>query len=50
MNHWIIECRIGRGGVTEKPIEDSEHEVIEEDEDPITSLEARVERLEKEMQ
>ena len=50
MDHWIIECRIGRGDVTEKPIGDSEPEVFEEDEDPITALEARVEGLEKELQ
>ena len=36
--------------MTEKPIEDSEPEVIEEDEGPITALEARVEGLEKELQ
>ncbi len=50
MNHWIIECRIGRGDVTEEPIEESESEVFEEDEDPIETLEARVGELEKELQ
>ena len=36
--------------MTEEPIEESESEVFEEDEDPIEALEARVGELEKELQ
>ena len=41
IDHWIIECRIGRGDVTDEPVEEPEEEVVEEH-DPVAALELRV--------